>query len=157
MAENKAPDRPCPEAELLLELSHEIANVAPGFKGSVQHTYVISPAQSSAFGLDIQGMTPYLGVPDSLYSFFREVRWHHAAVIPGRPGLFLVFAIGAGQKTRKAALRVALRRRRSDLLSRFERLTVLPMDASGEAHTEADHFELPIRTINGMEWEGMAA
>lgn len=143
------------EVHMLYRFAHELSNYDPRFRGKVKHTYVLSPFMSASFGIDIVNGVPYLAVQDILFDYFVHIRWYVANIITDRPGLFLVFDMGVAPKNHPAAIRISLRTRRVNALSRFKSIKIVRIDKSGKRITNGpiNEFDLPIKVVKGLDWE----
>lgn len=146
------------ELKLLSELSHEIANFKPAFKGKVKHTYILDPAASSTFGFDIFYGRPFLGVPDMLFDLFMSMRWYVCNTVENQPGLFLVYDMGVPPNNHAVGIRIHLRSARARALEQFSSLTLIRMRQDGSAYHESieNAFDLPVKKVNGLLWEKLS-
>ncbi|MCP1674238.1 hypothetical protein J2T57_001340 [Natronocella acetinitrilica] len=144
-----------PEAAMLLALSHEMQNFKALFRGTVRRTFVLSPYLSGAFGLHFATRQATLGVPEAIYEHFIHIRWREAAVLPERPGLFLVFSPGDGRGEQPLALRLFLRSARTRALASYEALRLVPISPTGlqVEHARSGEFSLPLRRLSALDWE----
>lgn len=86
------------ELVLLDKLSHEFQNFRSGFRGKLDHTYVLSPAASDMFPVTIHNGKPIMGVPDQLFEIFLDIRWYVVNILEGMNSLYLTFEIGVAPK-----------------------------------------------------------
>ncbi|MGD1524424.1 hypothetical protein [Vibrio owensii] len=143
------------ELVMLDKLSHEFNNFKKTFKGKLNHTYVLSPAASDMFGLDIIDGKPMIGIPHDLFQDFFRVRWYILNIIENAAGLYLVFDMGTKPDNHPVALRIYKRKKQVASLSKHKRVGVVQMDLDGKIPklSKDNYFELPIKTINEMKWE----
>lgn len=144
-----------PEISLLTELSHEISNFKSGFKGKMNHTFILGPWASSLFGFEINDNTAYIGVPKLIYSHLARTKVYLINYIKGQPGIFIVFDIGGEEKKRPVALRIHMRTERVKALTKFKKAVLIKMNNEGLAEPgfEEDEFELNIKEVKNLDWE----
>jgi hypothetical protein len=143
------------EISLLSELSYEISNFKTNFKGAVKSTYILSPAGSSLFGLEIYNEELYIGVPSMLWDDFMNLRWYLVNYIKGVPGIFMVFDMGVKPKNKPVAIRIHLRTERVLILDKFRKINIIKIDNKGVADFKNKHstFKLPLKSVKGLDWE----
>lgn len=144
-----------PEVALLIELSHEISNFKKGFKGKMNHTYILAPWASSLFGFEIDDNTAYIGVPSIIFDQLARTKLFLINYIKGKPGIFIVFDMGGEGKKRPVAIRVHMRAARVEALAKFKKATLIRMKKDGTAQSgyEEDEFELYLKPVTGLDWE----
>lgn len=143
------------EINLLTELSHEISNFKEGFKGSVNHTFILAPWASSLFGFEIDNNKAYIGVPSIIYDNLSLSSLYLVNYIKNKPGIFVVFDLGGENKKRPVALRIHMRTKRVESLAKFKKITFIRMDLDGNAEPgfDEDEFELDFKEVKDLDWE----
>lgn len=141
------------EAIFLLELSPEINNFKPTFKGDLHNTYILSPYGSSMFGFDISNNEPYLGVPEKLFFIMLDMGLEGLFLEYNKPGIYLLFNLGEGVKKRRVAIRIFLRRRRVNALYEYPSIVIAPMNIDGALSGAAEPFSLDVFKDGCLQWE----
>lgn len=143
------------ELLMLMELAHEISNYQDGFKGKINHTFILGPAGSSCFGFEVRDNDVLLGVPEELFELFMGVRWYVANIIKDKPGLYLVFEMGIYPKNHPVALRIYTRTKRVNAILNFNKIIFVKMTNNGFSYhlTPKTSFEIPLKVVEGLDWE----
>ncbi|MDW1582328.1 hypothetical protein R7Q39_11130 [Vibrio sp. 947] len=143
------------ELVLLDKLSHEFQNFRRGFRGKLDHTYVLSPAASDMFPVTIHNGKPIMGVPDQLFEIFLDIRWYVVNILEGMNSLYLTFEIGVAPKKHPASLRVYKRKLLTEAVSRYKRMGFVRINNKGEAlgFDALNYFEKPIAVKKHIDWE----
>lgn len=165
------------QCKLMLSLAPEFSNFVPGFRGKLSNTLILSPYASDWFAIDVDqkdgAPLPVLAVPDELFSLMSNLAWKESCVIPGRPGLFLVFIGGRKWLSKRRgieidrqqpiALRIALRRKPTNALielaknNKGSELELRRIDASGlqlnSGGQKLDAFRMPLVSHDALYWE----
>lgn len=142
------------EAKVLLELSPEISNFRPGFKGDFRKTFILTPYGSAMFGFDIIKGVPILGVPTKLYDLFQDISFDGVYIQPGKPGIYLSFCVKRkNKKDDKIAVRIFLRKRRVAALNNYKKIRILGIDNAGVVMEEIDPFDIALRNQDCFIWE----
>ena len=145
-----------PEINLLKELSADLSNFKNGFNANLKYTFILGPWSSSMFGLEIENKKIYLGVPEHLFQYMSKNNIYLINYIKGKPGIFLILYSGHEvNEGRPIALRIFMREKRVEALSKFKKITLLKMRSDGYAdpgYMEAE-FEVRIKEVSGLDWE----
>jgi len=144
-----------PELKLMDKLSGEIMNLKKGNRISLKYTFILSPWASSLFGFEIYNEQPYIGVPSEIYDSLMSTRIFLINYIKGQPGIFIVFSMGTEKNKRPVALRIGMRSKRVEALSKFKAVKLIRMDNDlmAEPGFQEDEFKLGIRNVKGLDWE----
>lgn len=144
-----------PEVDLLLDLSHEISNFKSNFRSGLKHTFILSPWASSLFGLEISRGKAYIGVPEMIFKNLSRTRIYLANYIKGKPGLYIVIDMGGHENKRPVAIRIHVREKRIEALSKFKEIYLIKMNESGVAKPgyDEDQVKLLLREVKSLDWE----
>lgn len=150
-----APDK-YPEMSLLDLVGHEVENFKPWFKTrfkKIKRTFILSPAMSSSFGVQVSADRAFLGVPTPFFNALYASRIDSVCVVKGQPGLYIIMAMGPHHDI--CALRIFCSKKKAQMVAKCDDIMIMSVDDNGETLPASDRNEFKKSVIvkNGLDWE----
>lgn len=140
--------------EFLRELSPSLVGL--GRKNKTKYTFTASPYLSSCIGIDVAKDQFIIGIPRPIFMKLYKLRIYSISYLPKHPCFFIVFdtQILSERKSHPMAVRFYLSEKIVDKMRHFQKVHVTLMEDDGDYTKEkGKHIVLPLREIEGLEWE----